>query len=131
MSFTRLLAAGRSIMGIRKGPGPYRMNPGSLLPNFAAVPKVVPGAAPAKPVGELGDVPARRLDQKANHNESSSKGEIGTDPKMTASQPGQAGNVATPRRQPLGMVWNRLSAHLLRKAAQEFSLMQKERGKLL
>jgi len=34
-------------------------------------------------------------------------------------------------RQPLGMVWNRLSARLLRQAAQEFNLAQKQRGKLL
>jgi hypothetical protein len=32
---------------------------------------------------------------------------------------------------PLGMVWNRLSARLLRQAAQEFNAVQKERGKFL
>lgn len=32
---------------------------------------------------------------------------------------------------PLGMVWNRLSARLLRQAVREFDLVQKERGKLL
>jgi hypothetical protein len=31
----------------------------------------------------------------------------------------------------LGMVWNRLSARLLRQAALDFSAVQKERGKLL
>lgn len=34
-------------------------------------------------------------------------------------------------RRPLGMVWNRLSARLLRQAALDFNAVQKERGKLL
>jgi hypothetical protein len=34
-------------------------------------------------------------------------------------------------RQPIGVVWNRLSARLLRQAAQEFNVVQKQRGKLL
>jgi hypothetical protein len=32
--------------------------------------------------------------------------------------------------QPLGMVWNRLSARLLRQAAQEFTVVQKQRGRV-
>ena len=39
MNFTRLLAAGRSVMGIKKEPGPYRMNQEHLLPKFVAAHK--------------------------------------------------------------------------------------------
>ena len=34
MNFTRLLAAGRSVKGIKREPGPYRMNQEHLLPKF-------------------------------------------------------------------------------------------------
>src|SRR5690242_1793856 len=42
MRLMRLLAAGRSIMGIRKKPGPYRMSQENLLPRFAPAPAAVP-----------------------------------------------------------------------------------------
>jgi hypothetical protein len=40
-------------------------------------------------------------------------------------------NKGDSQRQALGVVWNRLSARLLRQAVQEFNVVQKERGKLL
>lgn len=196
MSFMRLLAAGRSIMGIKKQPGPYRMNQDNLLPKFASVPKVANSVrsgtvskGEARPDSEMA---ARDSDDK-NSGNGSGGGEVADKRNRRLSGPtgsvkshgvltrlasrltrwgrapgkseestpipgraiqgelsletvkvvrndlseaefgtgkgrsgaGQAG------RAPLGMVWNRLSARLLRQAAQEFTLVQKERGKLL
>jgi hypothetical protein len=211
MSFTRLLAAGRSIMGIRKAPSPYRMSQQHLLPKFtaasrletaagpkeasesgeaAAVPDSVapraiadaesaavvakaPAAGPgtAEPVGgeehsEAGRAvtgratkPTKRLTALAaglaNWTKPARKGTaagkssrhvqgelsldrvrvVRNDLRDSDYEVVRARNVASQRPQSpragLGMVWNRLSARLLRQAALEFNLVQKERGKLL
>ena len=45
MKLMRLLAAGRSVIGIKKDPGPYRMNQENLLPKFVTQQK---GGLPLK-----------------------------------------------------------------------------------
>lgn len=198
MNFTRLLAAGRSVMGIKKQPGPYRMNQDHLLPRFDAnqrVPAAVhlsdssgkalevssdlrqDDSSPAAPAPEqlanrrsperkgqprrnvlfrlmarlirrrqeggkspshlsgssarpvqtelsLNTVKVVRNDLADNDAEFVARGQ-----KAAAAASKSAG--ATPSRKPLGMVWNRLSARLLRQAVQDFNVIQKERGKLL
>jgi hypothetical protein len=53
MSLSKLLAAGKSIMGVKDGNSPYRMNARNLLPKFIspknpfATPKAVPARVPA------------------------------------------------------------------------------------
>jgi hypothetical protein len=197
MSFTRLLAAGRSIIGIRKGPGPYRMNPGNLLPKFPPVRKTGSGVDPSgltaesnvpqEPIratgaksalvsvgncqGYLGVAEGKRqgilrrvftqmaltltrrrsqaglvrgeeqspvraglaLDRlKVVRNDlSDSEVEFSATRSRAVAGSQRRGSANTTLRQPLGMVWNRLSANLLRQAADEFNLVQKERGKLL
>ena len=44
---------------------------------------------------------------------------------------GGASTQASGRPGTVGVVWNRLSARLLRQAVQDFNVVQKERGKLL
>ena len=222
MSFTRLLAAGRSVMGIKKKPGPYRMNQDHLLPKFEPSPRSQPAVAPTKTLaavkalaaieqatagdsdieaaimspaaitdaanpfrtgspdaenldGEpcanrrLGDrIPEpgqnvlRRLVSRLNpwatraerrsSPSASSRGravqsELSLDAlkvvrndlsdsevqfvsgrRRAAFAAGKKGGAS--RRQPLGMVWNRLSARLLRQAVLEFNVTQKERGRI-
>ncbi len=181
MSFMRLLAAGRSVKGIRKEPGPYRMNQESLLPRFNAVSKGAPDDGQAS---ETQTVPAPLADAAANdaacqivgqgepradvlklgwlrraisgvfrrntrnggdaarERRRSVQGQPSLDTvrvvrndltdtdSEVASRQTMAGQSAVPH-QPHGMVWNRLSARLLRQAAEEFSELQKQRGKLL
>lgn len=212
MSFTRLLAAGRSIMGIRKAPSPYRMSQQHLLPKFVAAPRAetaagskqeasesedsaavsepaegraaavadstaavakVRAAGPSTPepvegrgqsaadsgAPKRGPKPTKRLTALAaglaNWTRPARKGtataksgrhvqgeltldrvrvvrndlrDSDYDVVRPTAVPGQR---APSPRPGLGMVWNRLSARLLRQAALEFNLAQKERGKLL
>jgi hypothetical protein len=189
-SFTRLLAAGQSVMGIKKHPGPYRMNQDHLLPRFepidrpaAAVPaptelEARPPAAPESettlgpsaspsddnkgagaPKEKRPALPRRWLARllrpfasKASRPEKSAvrgqaarrpvQGELALNLKVVRNDltdcdgAGAAPGLLSPnggaqRRQPIGMVWNRLSARLLMQAATEFNVVQKERGKLL
>jgi hypothetical protein len=186
MSFTRLLAAGRSIMGIKKQPGPYRMNQEHLLPKFAPAPKS-PGAAAAPKLTDVGPgsgaPTAFPSDCAIAPPTSAAALAVRPDPIEDRSRwsfidrwfrrvPGVAGRKGKVRRpgskngsvqtelsldavkvvrndlaegdfdialasnkgavgRQSGMVWNRLSARLLRQAALEFNLVQKERGKLL
>jgi hypothetical protein len=186
-------------MGIRKGPGPYRMSPGHLLPKFAPVPK--PPSSTAAPLNQLritaagheqpparicrdrpaptaglpglepaslgAKVDARRMFTRlATHlaRWARSRGQVcfpngskahvqmelslgnlkvvRNDLKDSDCAPGTTRrrsdlNLRPARKPmnspaaPLGMVWNRLSARLLRQAAEEFNSMQEERGKLL
>ncbi len=193
MSLMRLLAAGRSIMGIRKQPGPYRMTQENLLPKFAPPPR--PGAPAKRPQPASGPAtkgeaaasaapttaassepsqrppPARngksgarslfvRLVNPFSHPARKSgfepppqgkpvQAELSLDSLkvvrndltdcdfevIPAARIGPASGGAKPGggtdRRALGMVWNRLSARLLRQAALDFTLVQKERGKLL
>jgi len=173
--FTRFLASGRSVMGLKKQPGPYRMNEESALPRFeppqrlaaavgnADVHRPAEGlAATEGKANPLTDAPKRpcvtgnsttvlgRLARvlapwKWRRHEHPAGGGIRKRPVQTEfslervkvvrndlsdSDFGICANKTTPR-QPLGMVWNRLSARLLRQAAQEFNVAQKQRGKLL
>jgi hypothetical protein len=154
MSLMRLLAAGRSIMGIKKQPGPYRMNQEHLLPNFAPVHKAA--AAGRSPKGFLtrwvtqfgrkrqrrgcsAPAPGARHVQtelsldtvKVVRNDLSDCDFEVISTVRPAAGPLADGKPAGSQRRVLGMVWNRLSAHLLRQAASDFNLVQKERGKLL
>jgi hypothetical protein len=197
MSFTRLLAAGRSIMGIRKKPGPYRMTQQHLLPKFAPVQKAPAVASDTRqdeaenePAAKAsGDETARTavaapvpaavasIEPPRSDKPLAGKKTEGTPfsalasrwsrwkGRRTAPVSGKTGDrvqgelsldrvkvvrndlsdsdfevvradIRTAARPPalqpsLGMVWNRLSARLLRQAALEFNLVQKERGKLL
>src|ERR1041385_8632504 len=193
MSFTRLLAAGRSIMGIRNNPSPYRMNQQNLLPKFAPIQKATvggkrqeeaPGIASSEPavvqnasepavaVGENpppgcdSTVEPRPRKSKSNpmaviasglaqwtgrSRRASAPEKVGaqiqgellldrvkvvrndlTDSDFELVAVALPGATASSRERPgLGVVWNRLSARLLRQAALEFNLVQKERGKLL
>jgi hypothetical protein len=196
MSFIRLLAAGRSVIGIRKSRGPFRMRQENLLPHFeplqselksaaepavsapdlaspepavlraepvesspvARVEKKVPVqrlglasrlAAPLKRFGSLlrrgsrsasAKGPARRHVQtefaiariKVVRNDlSDSDIEFIPAMKQPSQPPAGGAPPRSGRMQPLGIIWNRLSASLLRRAAQEFHTNQKERGKLL
>lgn len=181
MSFMHLLAAGRSVKGIRKEPGPYRMNQENLLPKFNAVSKDAPAddqahetqTAPV-PLADAAasDAACDEADKRERHRDVFKlgwlrravgrvfwrgsrtggdatrdkrrpvQGQLSLDavrvvrndltdsdseaaPRRTASRPGAA------RSPSHGMVWNRLSARLLRQAAEEFSEVQKHRGKLL
>jgi hypothetical protein len=201
MSFTRLLAAGQSIAGIKKQPGPYKMNPDSHLPQFTPVPKPVvaattsavcpveqvapapePAAVTPSPVQPVTETAVSAASETTATSKSAGRGfraffahllarfaQVGTGRRPTlpakassrarirvelsldqlkvvcndlsdsdfevlkvrkrpVNQSEQTKNTA--KTQPLGMVWNRLSARLLRQAAQEFNLVQKERGKL-
>jgi hypothetical protein len=199
MSFTRLLATSRSIMGIKKQPGPYLMNEDHLLPKFGVAQGKSQDAEPSE-VAEVGstrsggpppiDTSAVAIlnsgpgeSKSALKNRVRSRGaggegfwkrflaRIGTvgrwRPGSTShrkangwhvqgelsleglrvvrndlsdsdfevvrarKRPGSGGRENGVGRQPLGMVWNRLSARLLRQAVQDFNLVQKERGKLL
>ena len=169
MSFTRLLAASRSLMGIKKQPGPYKLNQEHLLPKFSPVQRPLaaaleePAVAPdglgagtdrevrGKTRGRLASWAARWIRfgrrrppavaaKRAVQTELALSGVrvvrndlsdcnfrvvLGNDLARGAKQ-SRSGS----QRQALGMVWNRLSARLLRQAAQEFTLVQKERGKL-
>ncbi|MFO1497413.1 MAG: hypothetical protein U1G07_03280 [Verrucomicrobiota bacterium] len=193
MSFTRLLAAGRSIMGIKQSPSPYKMSQEHLLPKFNRRAKEpapeLALAAPGAPVGT--DQVAETLSPPAKRGGSPSGSRREARPPRTSrsrlggilgsfgsgwrrlikrgrGQAAQASPVGRPvqtelsldtvkvvcndladaedaegpgrrRRwrdldhegQRFGMVWNRLSARLLRQAVQEFNVVQKERGKLL
>jgi hypothetical protein len=51
--------------------------------------------------------------------------------KQTSKIPAEGVRAGGGRLQPFGIIWNRLSAPLLRRAAQEFHTTQRERGKLL
>lgn len=173
MSFTRLLAASRSLIGIKKQPGPYKLNQEHLLPKFAPMQRPAAAAdedggsaaAEKRPVQETAGgirrsreraprllrslaermtrwrrpVPSRMAARpvqtelslngiKVVRNDLSDcnfQVVLGGDGERTTGKEGRPGS-----RQGLGMVWNRLSARLLRQAAQEFTLVQKERGKL-
>jgi hypothetical protein len=204
MNLTHLLATSRSIMGIRKKPGPYTMSQEHLLPKFAPSLKPVSTAAPvawqeltpvsapaigaanspitgpiagsAPAVGDVGPKAKRRAALSAGRlfkglkekwarfagrrREGRLAGAGGErhvqtelsletlkvvrsdlsdcDFEVVPVRPASARDsqkatkpLREDKRQPLGMVWNRLSARLLRQAAQEFNLVQKERGKLL
>jgi len=186
----RLLAAGRSVMGIKKKPGPYRMNQEHLLPRFAPVPKAAgsaaepqesletvapasdltessggsePGASatprPTQPEVRGGFLPrwAKRLAGLGRREKKEAKAPLGarlvqaeltlaavkvvrndlTDSDFelvpaaraqAAVRPTQAKTTAA--SQPMGIIWNRLSARLLRQATEDFNSVQKERGKL-
>jgi hypothetical protein len=191
MSFTRLLAAGRSVIGIRKQPGPYRMNEEHLLPKFPPAERTVllgesaessaateaavrsaeqpplertaagagdasGSAAPGKPkpvrswLARLrnpfqritqGTAPARARAAKSGRQ--LVQGELALNTVRVKRNDlsdcdGEAcdsrievGAQQRGRAQPMGIVWNRLSARLLRQAVQEFNVVQKERGKFL
>lgn len=198
MNLTRLLATSRSLIGIKKKPGPYKMNQDHLLPKFTASAKPS-GVAPQTPaVGESGAGETDRSDALSivtvQKEEASSEvlpepapaipkhswtagfffrtmtnslrrlnplqgrrppvPARATQPELslatvrvvrndlrdsdfqwTATKNGVEAtwvrNGNSPKGRQLGMVWNRLSARLLRQAAQEFNLMQKQRGRLL
>jgi hypothetical protein len=150
----RLLAAGRSIMGIKKQPGPYRMSQEHLLPKFAPVHK--PASAGTSTKGflmrwatQFGRKGQRRgcsapapggqhvqtelsLDTvKVVRNDLSDCDFEIISTVRQAAGPLADGKPAGPQGRVLGMVWNRLSARLLRQAASDFNSVQKERGKLL
>jgi hypothetical protein len=182
MSFTRLLATSRSLMGIKKQPGPYKLNQEHLLPRFEPVAKVngaavaseadgtertaavetqtalgsadgQDGAAlPNRPRGVLASLAAGlvRLRHRGSAN-SVVKRPVQAEldfpglkvvrndlsdcnfPVVLGTESARVNGGENPpaaQRQGLGMVWNRLSARLLRQAAQEFTSVQKERGKL-
>ena len=162
-------------MGIRRAPGPYRMNQEHLLPKFA--PKVLPPnvevtARPSPTKDDRATGPLPRGNTPLSGHESRPKRPINTliynllsilKPKKENLMPTKSSAApsrqlvqaelsldtvrvvrndltdsdleeSTPRRktgQPLGIVWNRLSARLLRQAAHEFNVVQRERGKLL
>src|SRR4051812_44939857 len=59
MKLMRLLAAGRSVIGIKKDPGPYRMNQENLLPQFVATQKT------ALPLKQPLDAAAEKVDDQA------------------------------------------------------------------
>ena len=183
MTLTRLLAAGRSIVGIRKGPGPYRMSrrckqrpfrSNSLWPlplqasrcahwsvqhrclerlsilnsSFLAqwrerlVRKLIHGGSSGiwrrswraghdtvggghvQPELPLASLKVVRNDLKDSDGES-----------KTARRPNTLNSGATrltnSPRTPSGIVWNRLSAPLLRQAAQEFDSAQEQRARFL
>jgi hypothetical protein len=185
-----LLAAGRSVIGIRREPGPYRMNQENLLPKFNADCKsasaailpphsgrpemeaaavsppdmaAVAAAFAGNPERVLGPGAAElgwwhralgRLLRRGGKGRDAAlekrrpvQQQLSLDsvrvvrndltdcdfqvaPQRTLARPGAVKQTPAPR-QPLGMVWNRLSARLLRQAAEEFSELQKQRGKLL
>lgn len=141
-------------MGIKKQPGPYRMSQEHLLPKFAPVHKrASAGTATqgflmrwATRFGRKGQrrgcsVPAPggrhvqtelSLDTvKVVRNDLSDCDFEVVSTVRQAAGPLADGKPAGSQRRVLGMVWNRLSAGLLRQAASDFSLVQKERGKLL
>lgn len=185
----RLLAAGRSVIGIRREPGPYRMNQENLLPKFnagcktaftailppegrpemepAAVTPPETEAVAAACAGNKGRVlgpgtvelgwwrwalgrllwRGGKSSEAAREKRHPVQGQLSLDsvrvvrndltdcdfqvaPQRILARPVAANQTPGPR-QPLGMVWNRLSARLLRQAAEEFSELQKQRGKLL
>jgi hypothetical protein len=189
MKFTRLLAAGRSIMGIKKQPGPYRMNQEHLLPKFPPVAKPAAGCtkrpepvaegdgvAAATAAGPKAEAACSRLPFPGPAEPKGFFWRLALQLARRGQQPGGAEAPRRPRhvqtelaldgirvvrndltdcdfevvaargqatkslaesagpgiqRRALGMVWNRLSARLLRQAALDFNLVQKERGKLL
>jgi len=204
MTLTRLLAAGRSIVGIRKGPGPYRMSPEHQLPNFGPLPKpplqttsvpvkqplatavtgeqvrplVGPTPLPRTAVHSELELPrpvagapspkadsrrffwhlATQLARWARHRgqrPTPSAGGGHVQPELplaslkvvrndlkdsdgeskTARRPNTLNSGATrltnSPRTPSGIVWNRLSAPLLRQAAQEFDSAQEQRARFL
>ena len=186
-------------MGIKKKPGPYRMNQEHLLPKFAPAEKSpvedcsAPSAGPCRPSAESAELfppaasdisPSGADAPKPNANRqrhdrmgtfqliasrisraltgrrrgdgvpSTKKraarpvqGELSLNtvkvvrndledsdleigPRQSLALPSGKKQQAAPTR-PIGIVWNRLSARLLRQAAQEFNSVQKQRGKLL
>jgi hypothetical protein len=167
--FTRLLAAGRSVMGIKRHPGPYRMNQDHLLPRFdpprrlgrslVGSPEAEPGQASSAAAAASGGGKSRNLlarvvarfihrkDRRQGNRPAAARtggGPVQTelsladvrvvrndltdsDFDIVAGRGGKGAN----GRPALGLVWNRLSARLLRQAAQEFKDVQKERGKFL
>jgi hypothetical protein len=196
MSLMRLLAAGRSIMGIKKARGPFRMSQENLLPKFAAPgPKAASvlgkrpeasasAGSPAESAGPAESVAGVEPDGAGQSGSASSKsgsrnllvrlvlqlarrgrGQTRAAPLPPGRRPVQTelsldtikvvrndlkdcdfevipagrkgarvsgnGGTAGAQRRTFGIVWNRLSARLLRQAASEFELVQKERGKLL
>jgi hypothetical protein len=196
MSFIRLLAAGRSIAGLRKSRGPFKMTQENLLPHFE--PLQADGKPPAAPAGSTLDLfasshagavadaasvenapgaekreagrktsmfscwkwplkklgsllrrgprgprlksqPRRQVQSEfplaqirvVRNDLSDSDIELIPAMKRTSPSPRQGVVAGNGRMQPFGLIWNRLSAPLLRRAAQEFHTSQKERGKLL
>jgi hypothetical protein len=177
-------------MGIKKQPGPYRMNQEHLLPRFAPVTKTAVGSAP-QPDKALIDRDSaggkartgwRRADSpRAVSREKPARGSLfarwarqlsgrGHVEMLPEAPPAVAPRVQTelsldavkvvrndltdcdfeviatggkssnPFRDPksassqpraFGMVWRRLNAGLLRQAAIDFTIVQKQRGKLL
>lgn len=198
MNLTHLLATSRSLMGIRKKPGPYKMSQEHLLPKFAPAVKNEPTHASvdsgprtslaetpiqtplahaisktgaANPAARTGEGAAKvskrpfrmfntltdrlaglfsrkrrrglvgiRLTQpelslagiKVMRNDlrdSDSQAAKASKRTLSLSKESKQGTGVQPHLS--GMVWNRLSARLLRQAAQEFNVVQKERGRLL
>ena len=181
-TFTRLLAAGRSVMGIKKEPGPYRMNQEHLLPKFPATLKAAAAAENAGEESATSPSASANENKPATAQANNDAGQAATNPSTTVGrwfrwlanpfrpkkpaafktapavraqrQPVQGelaletvkvvrndlrdcdadetgGEHPGARRQPMGIVWNRLSARLLRQAVMDFNLVQKERGKFL
>lgn len=175
-----MLAAGRSVDGIKKEPGPYRMNQEHLLPKFPATvrlttidetaavegspdPRTTPetssaaeadqtqqplGASRPSALGRLlgklrnpfrrkqPTVPAPAVAVRAHRQPVQGELALGAvkvvrNDLRDCDGEESAGMQPGARRQPMGIVWNRLSARLLRQAVLDFNLVQKERGKFL